>query len=660
MVKTTFSSLALVGGLAVSGLVFGQARERQQKIDVQQYTIDLRIDPNAQTLKAVTKVSFIPDDDATTLSFELNNALNLDKVTDESGNQIPASRYQQDMSVRLSLPQALPRGKAVTLIFYYDGKLTGDEESPVYGIKFAAIHPDFAYLMYPARWFPVNDYTADRFSSDFKVTVPMGYKVLASGTASNEPAPDGMTTTRFQFQESSFPGSLAVVKGDGKALISGGVTTDFYLRQRIDMADAYAQEFGRAMAFFTDLYGVPFKHDVTVVETEAGTPNGYAAPGLIFLAPNAIGKTVNTKLVANEVARQWWGTEVSAASRNHLWIENGMARYSELLYIEKEAGPGAMEQEVHDTYVTALTVEQPPLIQSARLEDYSPEFWAATAGKGAAVMHMLRGVVGDENFFKILKTAQQKFAWKGIATDDFRKITDDVTGQNLDYFFLQWIESSGAPNFTVKWDVFRTQKGFTVRGKVTQDLDLFRMPVQLHIETEGNPEDKTIEVVGTSTEFSVDTFGKPRPGGITLDPKGQVLHLNDDMRVAVAIRKGEQFVEAADYNEALKQYQKALDVKKNSSLAHYRTASVEYLEGNLQSAANEFKNALDGDLEPMWTEVWSHIYLGRIYDLSGQHDPRGIDQYKQALRTKDNTEGALEEAQKGIEHAYERPKTSTN
>ena len=76
--------------------------------------------------------------------------------------------------MRLSLPQPLPKGKPATLTFDYDGKLTGQEESPVYGIKFAAITPDFAYLMYPARWFPVNDYTTDRFASDMKVTVPDG------------------------------------------------------------------------------------------------------------------------------------------------------------------------------------------------------------------------------------------------------------------------------------------------------------------------------------------------------------------------------------------------------------------------------------------------------------------------------------------------------
>src|SRR5882724_2806778 len=158
---------------------FAQERGARQRIDVQSYLIDAQIDPAAQTLNATALVRFTPLDDTSSLTFELNNALNLSKVIDEDGRQIPASRMQQDMSVRLTLPQMLKKGKLAALTFVYDGKLTGTEESPVFGIKFAAIHPEFSYFMYPARWFPVNDYTTDRFSSDLKVTVPSGFKVVS-------------------------------------------------------------------------------------------------------------------------------------------------------------------------------------------------------------------------------------------------------------------------------------------------------------------------------------------------------------------------------------------------------------------------------------------------------------------------------------------------
>jgi aminopeptidase N len=640
--------------LATVPVVFAQERQAQRaRIDVQNYKIDATIDPRAQTITATAQVTFIPTDNSSNVTFELNNALNLNRVTDADGTQISASRYQEDMSVRLSLPKPLERGKATTLTFVYGGKMTGQEESPVFGIKFAAITPDVAYLMYPARWFPVNDYTVDRFASDITVTVPDGYRALSSGNGTvNSNAPAGMRSERFQFANASFPGSVAVVKGDPKTISNEGVTTQLYVRQAADVAQMYGDEFGKAMTYFTGLFGLPFKKNLAVVETENGAPNGYAAPGLVFLSPKGMGKQVNLKLVANNVARQWWGALLSPTTRNHMWIENGLARYSEILYLEHVNGAASLDAEIHDTYVEALTVEQPPLIQSARLEDYSPEFWATTANKGAAVLNMLRGILGDDKFMALLKALPERFSWKSLNTDDVRKVAEELGMQSFQGFFLQWIESSGAPEFKMEYTVFRISKGFRVLGKVSQDLDTFRMPVLLRVETEGNPEEKIIEVVGTSSEFAMETFGKPK--NVVLDPKGQVLRYDNPMRVAVEIRRGEQFTEVGEYSEALKEYQKAIDVKRNSSLAHYRIGELFFLQNNYQSAANEFREVLNGDLDPKWTEVWAHINLGKIFDITDQRD-RAVNEYRQAIRTKDNTQGALDEAGKYVNEKYKRP-----
>src|SRR5208283_5445479 len=121
-------------------------------------------------------------------------------------------------------------------------------------------------------------------------------------------------------------------------------------------------------------------------------------------------------------------------------------------------------------------------------------YWALTAAKGAAVMNMLRGVVGDANFKKGLQAFFDKYSFKSANTEDFRKVMEEVSGQDIRYFFLQWLESTGEPDFKLEYTVFRTQKGFRIVGKITEDLDTFRMPVELRIETEGNPEDKVVEV----------------------------------------------------------------------------------------------------------------------------------------------------------------------
>ena len=649
--RIVWASALLVNSM-VAGLAGAQDRRPASRIDVEQYTIDAQIIPNTQTIEAKVGVRFVPlDDNITSASFELNNALNVSRVVDEQGKQLSASRSQQDFSVRLSFDSPLPKGKPVTVTFHYDGKLSGKEDSPIYGITFAAIHPDFAYLMYPARWFPVNGYTTDRFGANLHVTVPMGYSLLASGMDTHQTVGD-KNVYDVKFERASFPGSIAVVKGPPTKVQAEGVTTALYFRgAEAPMAEPYGQEIGKIMSYFTGIFGLPPSANLTVVETEEGAPNGYAAPGLIFLAPRGIGKQPNGKLLANQIARQWWEEVVSPTTRNHLWLTNGAAAYAEMLWTEHNTGAGAMETQLHDVMVEALTIDNVPIKESARLEDYSPELWALTGAKGAAVLNMLRHVVGDEKFFKALKTFLEQHAWKSANTEDFEKVVESVSGQDLGFFFIQWIESSGAPEFKLEYTVFRTQKGFRVMGKVSQDLDTFRMPVDLKIETEGNPEEKRVEVVGTSSEFSVDTFGKPK--NIVIDPNNRVLRFSNQLRVAVAIRRGEQFAELSEFSDALKEYQKALETARNSSLAHYRIAEVHFLQQTWQAAANEFREVLNGDLEPKWTEVWARINLGKIFDVTGSRD-RAVNEYNQAIRTKDNTQGAQEEAAKYLKTPYER------
>jgi len=646
--------LLLLLAVCAGNVVTLSAQDRRQgRVRVDHYVIDAEINPRTQSIAANVQATVIPlEDNQSAAVFELNNALNVSRVVDAEGRQIGVSRSQEDFSARLSFPYAAAKGKPLNLTFTYDGRLSGQEDSPVYGIKFASIQNEFAYLMYPARWFPVADYAAGRFSAEMRITVPSGFRVVASGIETTSKAPGSEKSVfTFQYKNASFPGSIAVVQGEGERVSSGGVNTTFFLRSVKDVAQPWGEEIGKAMAFFSSLYGLAPQSNLTVVETEAGTPNGYSAPGILFLSPRVLSKQASPKIVANQVARQWWETLVSPVTRNHMWMQNGLARYSELMYLESANGPNSIEGDIRDLFVEALTVEDPPIIQAGRLEDYSPEYWAATSGKGAATMHMLRYVIGEEAFKKTVKAVPERYAWKSIHTDDFRKVAEEMSGQDLRAFFIQWIESSGAPEFKLEYTVFRTTKGFRVMGKVSQDLDTFRMPVDVKIETEGNPEEKRIEVVGTSSEFIIETFGKPK--NVIIDPLGRVLRFSNNMRVAVAIRKGEQFAEIGEYADALKEYQKALEVARNSSLAHYRVGELFFLQSNFQTAANSFREALSGDLEPKWTEVWAHINLGKIFDVTGQRE-RAVNEYKLALRTKDNTQNALEEAGKYSQTPYER------
>ena len=624
--------------------------DKRSRIDVDNYAIDVHINPDTQTLQARAVVRFVPLDDQTNaVTFELNNALNIKGIVDDKGQQLQASRNQADSTVRITYPYGLPKGQPAVLTFDYEGHLTGNEESPIYGIKFAAIQNDYAFLLYPSRWFPVSGYTADRFTSAINVTVPQGFTAVGSGNDSVKLGP-GSSTYTFQFTRPSFPGDIAIFKGQPVKNSTEGLTTTVWFRgPEANMANAYGAATAQMVGYFTGVYGLAPSANLTVIETADGAPNGYAAPGMVFLSPRTIGKDVNANVLANQIGRQWWEEEVSPANRNHIWLENGMALYSEALWGEHEKGATAMDQRMKDLAITALTVDNVPLIQTARLEDYSPEYWALSADKGAVVLHMLRATVGDDKFFQALKNFVQQNAWKSVTTEDFRKSVEALNGEELRYFFIQWIESTGAPEFKLEYTVFRTQKGFRVQGKISQDLDTFRMPVDLRIETEGNPEMKRIDVMGTSSEFSVDTFGKPKK--VIIDPDNKVLRMSPQVRVAVAIRKGEQFVAVGEFSDALKEYQRALDTQKNSSMAHYRVGEVFFLQHNYQSAVNEFREALNGDLDPKWVDVWSHIYIGKVFDITGQRE-RAVNEYTQAQRTRDNTQSAQDEVAKYLRQPY--------
>jgi hypothetical protein len=641
-----YSAFIGLGAILIATGAYAQQDSKTSRIDVDNYVIDAQVNPDTQTLTARTAVRFIPlEDQLTTATFELNNNLNISKIVDDKGQTINGVRNTQENSVKLTFPAPLPKGQPAVVTFMYDGRLSGTEESPIYGIKFAAIQNDYAFLLYPSRWFPVSGYTSDRFTSTMHITVPAGFTVVGSGSGTNSG-----NVWNFEFSKPSFPGDIAVVKGQPVKNSSEGLTTTLWFRgDAAALASTYGNATAQMMNYFTSVFGLAPYANLTLVETADGAPNGYAAPGILFLAPQSIVKDVNPNVLANCIARQWWEIDVSPFNRNHMWLENGMALYSEALWTEHEKGANAMEQRMKDTAITALTMDNVPLIQTARLEDYSPEYWALSASKGAVVLQMLRSTMGDDKFFKALKAFLQQSAWKPATTEDFRKACETVMGEELRYFFIQWVESNSAPEFKLEYTIFRTQKGFRVQGRISQDLDTFRMPVDLKIETEGNPETKRIEVMGTSSEFSVDTFGKPKK--VTIDPGNKVLRMSPQVRVEVAIRRGEQFAAVNEYADALKEYQKALDTQKTSSMAHFRVAQIFFTQHNYQSAANEFREVLTGDLQPKWVEVWTHIYLGNIFDITGQRE-RAVNEYTQAQRTRDNTQGAQDMVGKYLHQPY--------
>ena len=674
------SSLTLL--LVVFGAPASWAAEKP-RLSVVDYQIEAQLDPHLHQIKARAKVKFTALQDLTVAIFELHNDLRVTRVTDENNQPLSAERVTQDSTVRVPLPAGLSKDATTTLTFEYEGQLETGDDSPVPGLKLAYIGDDTSYLLYAGRWFPVSGFGLNRFTSTITVTVPAHMIAIGSGTASvtespasNKPGGSVLPTKTYTFVSTkpSFPGTIiAGVFQEYKSDEAGMDLHVYFKPTHQSLAPTYTTTAVQEFTYFITLYGLAPSQKLNVVEIPGDTIPYVWAPEIAGIAGPSITEKTNYRLLADAIAHQWWGVSVSPATKDDWWLGDGFSRYSEAMYVENAAGAAGLEEAVKDMSVGALAYDTVPLSSASKLDIFSTEFQSLATDKGAMILHMLRWVLGEDKYNKTMRDFATQFAGKSATMDDFQTIAEKNYGSQLTWFFTQWLDSTGAPEFKVKYTVYRLggvvaeakeketkdqakedrTPGFRVTGEITQDLDLFRMPVDLRIDTDGKTENKVIEVVGTSSPFTVETFGRPRR--ITLDPDHHVLTNSSDVKLRAAVLRGQALQQQGDLAAALIEFNKALDLNKNSSLAHYRIAEVFFLQRNYQSSANAYRSSIDGDGDPRWTEVWSHLQLGKIFDITGQRE-RAVNEYRQALQTNDNTFGALEEARRYLQKAFERPK----
>lgn len=637
------------------------------RMRVDDYKIDIELLPQSHKLTARATVKVTALEDLSVATFQLNNGLRITKLADASNKPLTPERNTQDSSVRFALNSGLAKNASSTFNFEYEGTLESADDSPVQGLKLAYVGPDTSCLLYSGLWFPVAGYGVNRFTSTISVTVPAHMMVIGSGKESAAAAPAAKKpatalanskTFTFTSDKPSFPGTIVAGTFQEFKTDEAGIDLHVFFKPNHQTLGAeYASTAIKAFTYFVTQYGNAPSTRLKIVEIPDDTVSAAWAPEIAALSSRAITEKTNYRLLANTIAHQWWGVSVSPASKDDWWISDGFSRYSEARYVESAAGEAGLEEMVKDMSVGALAYDSVPLSSAAKLDYFSPEFQSLVTDKGAMILHMLRWVVGEPKYLKLMRDFATKYAGKSASTDDFREVSEHVFGQKLTWFYSQWLDSTSAPEFKAKYTVYRlgTNKGFRIVGAITQDLDLFRMPVSLRIDTDGRTEEKRIEVVGTDSPFSVETFGRPRR--ITIDPGNRVLTNSTDIKLRSSIVRGQGLTQQGDLAGALGEFNKALEVNKNSSLAHYRIAEVFFLQKNYQASANAYRESLNGDGEPRWTEVWSHLQLGKIFDTTGQRE-RAVNEYRQAIQTNDNTQGALEECRRYMQKPYEREKGS--
>jgi len=632
------------------------AAPAKPQLQVTGYVINAELDPAANKLSATAVVSFTALEDLTAPVFELNNGLQISKVTDANKKPLEAERLTNNSTVRFNLATPIPKGSSTSFTFEYAGTLKGSETSPVEGIKLASVEDPISILLYAGRWFPMVGLFTNRFTAEMHIRVPGNERVIGSGSgvAAQKSLPGNKTEYTFNWSKPGFPGTI--IAGKFIDPVTAGNMRVYVTEKHKDYAHDFASQAEREFLFMSGTFGQLDSSRMNLVELPDDAVSAAWAPEITAIAGSRIAARNEQRLLSNTLAHQWWGGQISPATLNDAWITNGMSRYAELMYLEDSAGKTAFESAVMDVSAGALAYDTEPLSTLGRLDPFSPQFQSMTLEKGAMVFHMLRWEMGDEVFNKFLRALLTQYADKSVRGSNVEAVASAQSQEQMTPFFAQWVDGTGAPAFTNKYTVFRLgdNKGFRTIGSVAQDLDLFRMPVELRIETDGKTETRRVDLSGTESQYSVETFGRPRR--ISIDPQNWLLKSTPDLAVRVAILRGQQQVAQGDLTAGLIEYQKALDANKNSSLAAYRIGEVFFMQRSYQSAANSFRDALRGDGDPKWVEVWSHIELGRIFDLTGQRD-RAVNEYRLAVQTNDNTQGAVNEARALMQKPYKREQT---
>lgn len=660
-------------GAALAVLVFALSAQSQQpapqpiasRFDVTNYRIEAQIIPDQHLLRAGADVTFVPLDATRSVVFELNGSLKVESI-EMAGK--PLTGFVQDAvgvgalgpSVRVDLGQVMPANQPITLRIRWSGALVSPEGGPLATRRLAYVGNEGSYLMYASRWFPFHDYAADRATSDITFIVPSGLTV--AGTSDDpivaQQAPkEGAVRYRFVHRNPVLIGNFAAGQYINRNLKYSNYDLQLYAMPGSEKRlETYAELTGRVLEFYTRKYGQPlFGNRLVIVQIDDESLDTYSGPGMIFLSSKLFdtSRPVPEEKLEREIAYQWWGQTVGLKSFDDAWLSQGLAEWSAFAFRESTLTAGGLDAAQREQQERALTFEQTASIARApsALDDQSAAYQSIVFYKGSMVFRMLRETMGRDAFDQLLQTFAKQFRGKNASIDDFEKLATSMSQDNLRYFFAQWVEGTGVPEFTVDYQIIRTRAGkFRARGTVKQNLEALRMPVELLLRAEGDNQQKTIRIEGRSEDFDFESNGQPIE--VVVDPNNKILRMSDELRVSIIARRGIEQMKEGIYAEAQQQFEAALKLDRSNSWVYYNLGLLFLEQRNWQLALDNFEASLIGNLKPSWIEAWAHIKRGNAYDAKGERE-RARSEYNKALQSGIDYDNAQAVAKKYLAQPYD-------
>ena len=520
--------LALVPALSGQAVDYSQKplqSERSRSFDALHYLVKIALDLDRKSFEGATTVtlsSFRDGLEACVLDAE---EFAVTSVVDEYG--APLRFEQSDKELKVVLLRPAKFGKIVTFTCKYNGR------EPRKGLQFVDETPENPRLIWSDswpdnvhHWFPCFDYPNDKATSEIVATVPSGLKVAANGRLVGVDEDKAAGTATYHWSQ-DLPHSTYLIFLAAAPYV---VVRDSYRNLPVNYW-VYPQDerkarptYGktpRMIAFFNEIFGYDYpwqKYDQISVPLGGGaeSTSATAMTQRIMVAEEDEPDFSAIGIVSHELAHQWWGDLITLRSWGHAWMNESFGTYSDYLYFRHEKGDDEGAVNLQDKLAAYLREAKTRYIRPIVSDRYDrPEdmFDSHSYPKGALVLHMLRSILGDEIFFKTLGQFLHRYAFDAVDTADFIRSVKTVTGQNLDWFFDQWLFKPGHPVFDLRseWDAARK----VVRLKVAQVQDpangvpVFRVPVTVKVVTAGKLEAHRIWIREREETFEFPAETKP-------------------------------------------------------------------------------------------------------------------------------------------------------
>ena len=391
-------------------------------------------------------------------------------------------------------------------------------------------------------WFPSVDHPHDKATASLTIHAPASWVVVATGRQLGDPVPgpDGTRTWRWRTdvavsaynlvfgaaEMTVVPVGLAACgnapaspRDDGCVEVSAWLFAE-------DTAQA-SRSFGRAadmVDFYSELIG-PYPFEKLAHVQSATRFGGMENASAIFYSERRLASGSSMEgTVAHETAHQWFGAAVTARNWTELWLSEGFATYFGHLYFESRDGIGDFRRRLEAsrrTYVESAVTADPIV---ARYDDLFEQLNPNNYPKGGWVLHMLRGIMGDDAFFGGIRTYYAQHAGTAVTTADFASDMAGAAGEDLGWFFAQWLHEPGYPVLEVEheWDASAAEIAVTVQQVQDPAWPTFRLPLELEIvDRAGDAQRHLIELTERGHVFRLAASGPAR--SVRVDPDGWVL-----------------------------------------------------------------------------------------------------------------------------------------